>query len=72
MKSYKPLLANVAAQTIFGLGYFFIKMGMAVVDQDTVKFLSFRGRAAFFVFVKLWEVSCEPVSFPADQFVQSA
>ena len=40
MKSYKPLLANVAAQTIFGLGYFFIKMGMAVVDQDTVKFLS--------------------------------
>ena len=41
MKSYKPLLANVAAQTIFGLGYFFIKMGMEVVDQDTVKFLSF-------------------------------
>ena len=38
----------------------------------SVKFLSLRGRATFFVFVKLWEVSCEPVSFPADQFVQSA
>ena len=47
MKSYKPLLANVAAQTIFGLGYFFIKMGMAVVDQDTVKFLSFRFTLGF-------------------------
>lgn len=47
MKSYKPLLANVAAQTIFGLGYFFIKMGMVVVDQDTVKFLSFRFTLGF-------------------------
>lgn len=47
MKKYYPLLANVLAQTIFGLGYFFIKMGMAVVDQDTVKFLSFRFTLGF-------------------------
>ncbi len=47
MKTYRPLLANVLAQTIFGLGYFFIKMGMAVVNQDTVKFLSFRFTLGF-------------------------
>lgn len=47
MKKYYPLLANVLAQTIFGLGYFFIKMGMAVVNQDTVKFLSFRFTLGF-------------------------
>lgn len=49
MKKYTPLLANVIAQTIFGLAYFFIKMGMAVVDQDTVKFLSFRFTMGFLV-----------------------
>ncbi|MCI8511350.1 MAG: DMT family transporter [Lachnospiraceae bacterium] len=49
MKNYKPLLANVAAQVIFGLAFFFIKMGMAVVDQDTVKFLSFRFGLGFLV-----------------------
>ena len=42
MKKYIPLLANLLAQFLFGMAYFFIKMGMAVVDQDTVKFLSFR------------------------------
>ena len=36
MKNYKPLLANVVAQTIFGLGYFFIRMGIDVYKrQDT-------------------------------------
>lgn len=49
MKRYIPLLANVLAQVIFGLGFFFIKMGMAVVDQDTVKFLSFRFTLGFLV-----------------------
>ena len=33
MKKYYPLLANVVAQTIFGLAFFFIKMGMAVVNE---------------------------------------
>ncbi len=42
MKRYAPLLANIISQTLFGFGYLFIKMGMAVVDQDTVKFLSLR------------------------------
>ena len=37
MKRYIPLLANVLAQVIFGLAFFFIKMGMAVVDQNTGK-----------------------------------
>lgn len=49
MKKYIPLLANVLAQTIFGLAYFFIKMGMAIVDQDTLKFLSFRFLTGFVV-----------------------
>lgn len=47
MNQYKPLLANVIAQTIFGFAFFFIKMGMAVVNQDTVKFLSFRFTLGF-------------------------
>ena len=41
-KEYLPLLANVAAQILFGLGYFFTRMGMQVVDQDSIKLLSFR------------------------------
>ena len=42
MKRYLPLFANIISQMIFGFAYLFLKMGMAVVDQDTVKFLSFR------------------------------
>lgn len=42
MKRYFPLIANLASQVIFGFAVLFIKMGMAVVDQDTIKFLSFR------------------------------
>ncbi len=42
MKKYFPLIANLISQTIFGFGYLFIKMGMEVVDQNSVKFLSFR------------------------------
>lgn len=49
MKKYIPLLANVLAQVIFGMGFFFIKMGMAVVEQDTIKFLSFRFTVGFLV-----------------------
>lgn len=42
MKKYFPLIANLISQTLFGFGYLFMKMGMEVVDQNTVKFLSFR------------------------------
>ena len=63
MKSYKPLLANVAAQTIFGLGYFFIKMGMAVVDQDTVKFLSFRFTLGFLAMTLILLLKIQQVDY---------
>lgn len=63
MKSYKPLLANVAAQTIFGLGYFFIKMGMAVVDQDTVKFLSFRFTLGFLAMTLILLLKIQKVDY---------
>lgn len=49
MKNYRPLLANVAARFIFGMAFFFIKMGMAAVNQDTVKFLSIRFTTGFLV-----------------------
>ena len=42
IKRNLPLLANFAAQTLFGLSYLFTRMGMAVVDQDSVKLLAFR------------------------------
>ena len=63
MKSYKPLLANVAAQTIFGLGYFFIKMGMVVVDQDTVKFLSFRFTLGFLAMTLILLLKIQKVDY---------
>ena len=63
MKSYKPLLANVAAQTIFGLGYFFIKMGMAVVDQDMVKFLSFRFTLGFLAMTLILLLKIQKVDY---------
>ena len=63
MKSYKPLLANVAAQTSFGLGYFFIKMGMAVVDQDTVKFLSFRFTLGFLAMTLILLLKIQKVDY---------
>ncbi len=62
MKNYKPLLANLISQTIFGFAFFFIKMGMAVVGQDAAKFLSFRFGLGFIVLslVRLlgWQKTC--------------
>lgn len=49
MKKYLPLLANLLSQVLFGFAYFFIRMGMAVVDQDSVKFLAFRFTTGFAV-----------------------
>lgn len=63
MKRYIPLLANVVAQTIFGLAFFFIKMGMAVVDQDTVKFLSFRFTVGFLVMSLLLALGLRKVNY---------
>lgn len=63
MKKYIPLLANVLAQLIFGLGFFFIKMGMAVVDQDTVKFLSFRFTLGFLVMTVLLALGVMKVNY---------
>lgn len=63
MKKYIPLLANVIAQTIFGLAYFFIKMGMAVVDQDTVKFLSFRFTMGFLVMTLILLLGIKKVNY---------
>ena len=63
MKKYVPLLANVVAQTIFGLAFFFIKMGMAVVDQDTVKFLSFRFTVGFLVMTLILALGIKKVNY---------
>ena len=49
MKNYRPLLANIIAQLIFGLAFFFIRMGMTVVHEDAIKFLSFRFTVGFLV-----------------------
>ena len=49
MKKFLPLIAAVASATIFGFAMLFIKSGMAVVGQDTVKFLAFRFSIGFLV-----------------------
>lgn len=54
MKKYAPLLANIVSQVLFGLAFYFIKMGMAVVTQDTVKFLSFRFGLGFVAMTVVW------------------
>ena len=48
-KQYLPLLANLASQVLFGFAYLFMRMGMAVVNENTVKFLSFRFTLGFLV-----------------------
>lgn len=54
MKKSLPLLANLASQMLFGLAFYFIKMGMAVVNQNTVKFLSFRFGLGFLALSLVW------------------
>ena len=63
MKKYIPLLANRLAQFLFGMAYFFIKMGMAVVDQDTVKFLSFRFTLGFLVMTGILLLGIKKVNY---------
>ena len=47
MRRAAPLLAGILAQILFGFSLFFIKMGMAAVNQDTVKYLAFRFTVGF-------------------------
>lgn len=49
MKRYLPLIANLVSAVIFGFAMLFIKMGMKVVEYDTVKFLAFRFTTGFLV-----------------------
>ena len=42
MKKYLPLAANLISQTLLGMAYLFIRMGMAVLDQDALKFSALR------------------------------
>ena len=63
MKRYLPLLANLAAQTIFGLSYLFVKMGMAVVEQNSIKFLAFRFLLGFFAMTLLVVFGFQKVNY---------
>lgn len=63
MKQYLPLLANLASQVLFGFAYLFMKMGMAVVDQNTVKFLSFRFTLGFLVMSLLLALGLKKVHY---------
>ncbi|MDR2933011.1 MAG: DMT family transporter [Oscillospiraceae bacterium] len=47
MKKYLPLICNLVAAVIFGFAMLFMKTGMRVVGQDTVKFLAFRFTVGF-------------------------
>lgn len=67
MKKYLPLLANLVSQLLFGLAFFFIKMGMAVVDQDTVKFLSFRFGLGFVAMTLVWLLGIQKTHYREKQ-----
>lgn len=42
VKKYLPLAANLISQTLLGFAYLFLRMGMAAVDQDALKFSALR------------------------------
>lgn len=63
MKKYLPLLANIASQVLFGFAYLFMKMGMAVVNQNTVKFLSFRFGLGFLAMTLLLAAGFQKVKY---------
>ena len=63
MKKYLPLFANVLSQLLFGFAYLFMKMGMAVVDQNTVKFLSFRFGLGFLVMTLILAAGFQKVRY---------
>ena len=63
MKKYLPLFANVLSQLLCGFAYLFMKMGMAVVDQNTVKFLSFRFGLGFLVMTLILAAGFQKVRY---------
>ncbi|MDR1765838.1 MAG: DMT family transporter [Lachnospiraceae bacterium] len=63
MKRTFPLIANVLSQVLFGFSYYFMKMGMAVVNQNTVKFLSFRFGLGFVVMSLLLLLGLQKVDY---------
>lgn len=64
-KQYLPLLANLASQVLFGFAYLFMRMGMAVVNENTVKFLSFRFTLGFLVMSLLLVLGLKKVRYRA-------
>lgn len=63
MKRYLPLFANILSQLLFGFAYLFMKMGMTVVDQNTVKFLSFRFGLGFLVMTLMLAAGFQKVRY---------
>lgn len=63
MKKYLPLFANILSQLLFGFAYLFMKMGMAVVEQNTVKFLSFRFGLGFLVMTLILAAGFQKVRY---------
>ena len=63
MKKYLPLLANLASGVLFGLALLFIKQGMAVVQQDTIKFLASRFTVGFIVMTLLLVFGLQKVDY---------
>ena len=63
MKNRRALLANILAQILFGFSMYFIKMGMAVVNQDTVKYLAFRFTIGFLCMTLLIALKVVKVSY---------
>jgi len=63
VKHHLPLIANLVTAVIFGFAYMFIKMGMHVVDYDTVKFLAFRFTTGFIVLTLLLVLGFQKVNY---------
>ena len=68
MKRYLPLIANFIAATIFGFAMLFIKMGMRVVQYDSVKFLAFRFTLGFVVMSLLLVLRFQKIKYKNKPF----
>ena len=63
MKKAAPLLAGIFAQVLFGFTMLFIKRGMAIVHQDTIKYLAFRFVTGFLCMTLLIALGICKVNF---------
>lgn len=63
MKKAAPLLAGIFAQVLFGFTMLFIKHGMAIVHQDTIKYLAFRFVTGFLCMTLLIALGICKVNF---------